>query len=415
MPQNPELIDTTYYLNDMADPLTQVLMTYDDSDNYKAAYAYGLERFEVQALDNTRPESQDPLYYLYDGLGSVAQLTRPNGEVRDHYRYDEYGVPAPGAKLSEDGRNVNHNSFGYTGELWDEEDDLLYLRSRYYAPKTGRFMTRDAFPGFAANPLSMHKYAYVENDPVNYVDPLGYKKCGDDKYTQEVRDAIIPWEEQWNLGDAIGGEVGNTLKREAEQGADGVRATADESIRFMNKAYVADVILANGGGKALDAAAKALTGTGIYSHAAIYVGGGDIIQMQSGGIEKVSVFKFFMTHRDIDLYRYTDIQDDFRLRQRITRYAEEAYKNKIEYDLTNMVGLTKATEDEAICSELIWRAYESVKYKGAPIEIVPHTKDIYYNIGPGYYSTEEIVIYPNNLANPPSKLTKISHWNGAVK
>ncbi|PKM41761.1 MAG: hypothetical protein CVV03_11625 [Firmicutes bacterium HGW-Firmicutes-8] len=84
MPENPELIETTYYLNDVADPLTQVLMTYDDNDNYRAAYAYGLERFEVLALDDTRPESQDPLYYLHDGLGSVTQLTRPNGEVRDH-------------------------------------------------------------------------------------------------------------------------------------------------------------------------------------------------------------------------------------------------------------------------------------------------------------------------------------------
>ncbi|GEM_PF-4184386 len=39
-----------------------------------------------------------------------AAFMRPNGEVRDHYRYDEFGVPAPRAKLSEDGRNVNHNS-----------------------------------------------------------------------------------------------------------------------------------------------------------------------------------------------------------------------------------------------------------------------------------------------------------------
>jgi RHS repeat-associated protein len=131
-------------------------MTYDDRDNYKAAYAYGLERFEVLALDNTRPESQDPLYYLYDGLGSVAQLTRPNGEVRDHYRYDEYGVPAPGAKLSEDGRNVNHNAFGYTGELWDEEDDLLYLRSRYYKPETGGFTARDNFLGYVCEPSTLY-------------------------------------------------------------------------------------------------------------------------------------------------------------------------------------------------------------------------------------------------------------------
>ena len=91
-------------------------MTYDGQDKYRAAYAYGLDRIEVQAVDDTRPESQDLLYYLHDGLGSVTQLVRPNGEVRDHYGYDEFGVPAPGNKLSEDGRNVNHNSFGYSGQ-----------------------------------------------------------------------------------------------------------------------------------------------------------------------------------------------------------------------------------------------------------------------------------------------------------
>ena len=165
--ENDNKEKSTYYLNDVADPLTQVLMTYDEKDNYKAAYAYGLERFEVQALDNTRPESQDPLYYLYDGLGSVAQLTRPNGEVRDHYRYDEFGVPAPGAKLSEDGRNVNHNSFGYTGESWDEEDDLLYLRSRYYQADAGRFLTRDNYDGVLHTPLSRHLYVYVENNSIS--------------------------------------------------------------------------------------------------------------------------------------------------------------------------------------------------------------------------------------------------------
>lgn len=168
-------------------------MTYDGQDNYKAAYAYGLERIEVQAVDSTRPEAQDPLYYLYDGLGSVAQLVRPNGEVRDHYRYDEFGVPAPGAKLSEDGRNVNHNAFGYTGELWDEEDDLLYLRSRYYQPETGRFLGRDIYSGILNNPLSMHKYAYVENNPVNYIDPFGFnKKDSDNKAVNGLSSQKVP-------------------------------------------------------------------------------------------------------------------------------------------------------------------------------------------------------------------------------
>ncbi|MDA8235712.1 MAG: hypothetical protein M0Z31_13110 [Clostridia bacterium] len=123
-------------------------MTYGEDGKYNAAYTYGLERIEEEAMDETRPEAQDPLCYLYDGLGSVAFMVKPDGNKRDHYRYDEYGKPAPGnTKLSEDGRNVNHNTFGYTGEMWDEESNLLYLRARYYEPETGRFLSRDSYEG----------------------------------------------------------------------------------------------------------------------------------------------------------------------------------------------------------------------------------------------------------------------------
>jgi len=34
-------------------------------------------------------------------------------------------------------------------------------------------MTRDEYRGEIANPISMHRYAYCANDPVNYVDPMG--------------------------------------------------------------------------------------------------------------------------------------------------------------------------------------------------------------------------------------------------
>ena len=137
-------------------------------------YTYGLERIEVEALDETRSESQDPLYYLYDGLGSVTFMVKPDGNKRDHYRYDEFGKPAPGnSKLSQDGKNVLHNTFGYTGEMWDQQSELLYLRARYYEPETGRFLSRDSYEGNLQNPLSRHLYAYVANNPVNFVDPIG--------------------------------------------------------------------------------------------------------------------------------------------------------------------------------------------------------------------------------------------------
>jgi RHS repeat-associated protein len=46
-------------------------------------------------------------------------------------------------------------------------------RARYYQPTTGRFWTGDTDEGEQDDPLSLHKYPYAEDDPVNHSDPLG--------------------------------------------------------------------------------------------------------------------------------------------------------------------------------------------------------------------------------------------------
>jgi hypothetical protein len=50
---------------------------------------------------------------------------------------------------------------------------LLYLRARWYDPATGRFLTRDPFPGLAALPQTQHPYVYARNNPINLTDPSG--------------------------------------------------------------------------------------------------------------------------------------------------------------------------------------------------------------------------------------------------
>lgn len=44
---------------------------------------------------------------------------------------------------------------------------------RYYGPRLGRFMSPDPLAGSVGDPQSLNRYAYVLNDPVNMVDPLG--------------------------------------------------------------------------------------------------------------------------------------------------------------------------------------------------------------------------------------------------
>jgi len=60
-----------------------------------------------------------------------------------------------------------------SGEQYDSDLGLYYLRARYYNPNTGRFMSRDPEAGHIKDPASLHKYLYAGGDPVNLIDPTG--------------------------------------------------------------------------------------------------------------------------------------------------------------------------------------------------------------------------------------------------
>jgi len=57
----------------------------------------------------------------------------------------------------------------------DSSTGLDYADQRYYASTFGRFMSADAYQasGVPSDPASWNRYAYVQDDPVNYQDPQG--------------------------------------------------------------------------------------------------------------------------------------------------------------------------------------------------------------------------------------------------
>ncbi len=52
----------------------------------------------------------------------------------------------------------------------EAEDSLYYMRARYYDPVVGRFISEDPL-GFGGGDVNL--YAYVQNNPVNKIDPRG--------------------------------------------------------------------------------------------------------------------------------------------------------------------------------------------------------------------------------------------------
>jgi len=66
------------------------------------------------------------------------------------------------------------NWYRYTGEQYDTDLGLYYLRARYYKPEIGRFWTMDSYEGDEEDPSSLHKYIYCAVNPVNGTDPSGH-------------------------------------------------------------------------------------------------------------------------------------------------------------------------------------------------------------------------------------------------
>ena len=104
-------------------------------------------------------------YAHADGLGSIRLLTDSAGTVVGTQQYDAFG-----AGRAQSGVQL---PFSYTGEQVDAESGLVYLRARYMDPATRRFLTVDPFPGYGTAPTTQHAYAYVGNNPLQWIDPTG--------------------------------------------------------------------------------------------------------------------------------------------------------------------------------------------------------------------------------------------------
>jgi len=156
-PNGPPAV--TEYLIDPSGGLSQVVAELDGSGIPSALFIHGLRLLAVLRPTGAR-------FCHSDGLGSIRLLTDETGVVTDTYSFSAFGE-----LLSHQGSDPN--TYLFTGESFDFNTSLYYLRARWMDPSLGLFASMDPFAGDARDPESLHRYLYAALDPVNNIDPTG--------------------------------------------------------------------------------------------------------------------------------------------------------------------------------------------------------------------------------------------------
>jgi RHS repeat-associated protein len=174
-----------------------VTFAYDgDGQRVKKQIAGGATTYYVydalgqMAMDysSQAPTTTGTSYMFTDMLGSVRTITDQNGNVVENYDYLPFGRML---KSSDNGRSAVGNYPSdpdnnlssrtpqkFTGQERDAETGLDNFGARYVSAAQGRFMSPDPLGNFvadASSPQSWNLYSYVNNNPLNYIDPTGQK------------------------------------------------------------------------------------------------------------------------------------------------------------------------------------------------------------------------------------------------
>lgn len=149
---------TTQYVIDPAG-LGNLAAEYAEEGSLLARYEHGLG-----LLSRTDAAGSDA-FYTYQAIGQTSELTGDSAEVLNSYSYDPFGISLGVSELTP-------NSFEYAGEfgISHDENDLIFMRARFFLPEFGRFLQLD--PVGIGGGLNLYDYTY--NQPTTRIDPTGF-------------------------------------------------------------------------------------------------------------------------------------------------------------------------------------------------------------------------------------------------
>jgi RHS repeat-associated protein len=123
---------------------------------------------------------REEFWLVNDRLGTPRMIVDKSGSLagvkrHDYLPFGEELYAGIGGRTTQQGYTGDSVRQHFTGYEADGETGLNFAQARYQSPVQGRFTSVDPLMASASvvEPQSLNRYSYVQNDPVNAVDPTG--------------------------------------------------------------------------------------------------------------------------------------------------------------------------------------------------------------------------------------------------
>ncbi|MBI9015575.1 MAG: RHS repeat-associated core domain-containing protein [Clostridiales bacterium] len=155
--------DTTEFVVNPLAGYNQILIKTAPSgvDTY---YVYGIGLISEETANVSS-------YYHFDNRGSTIALTSSNETITDTFEYGPYGET-----ISRTGTSDNLFRFNGKYGVVTDQNNLIFMMTRYYNTDMRRFISKDNFLGSIERSLNINQFIFTENNPINFIDPKGLYK-----------------------------------------------------------------------------------------------------------------------------------------------------------------------------------------------------------------------------------------------
>ena len=132
-------------------------------------------------------DEDNQTYFHYNHREDTVLVTDSEGNVLNNFSYVAYGkattsegIPVNNLSI----KNIPNLFVGASGIRYDTKTDLHYMRFRWFSPEEMRFISPDLL-------MDLNRYAYVEENPINKIDPSGLQSHWD--YVKYQQEHITPY------------------------------------------------------------------------------------------------------------------------------------------------------------------------------------------------------------------------------